>query len=115
MTIATWRWTIALTNDGHRFKNGEWRCADCRRTAFDLIENRWPCMSPTVEGGYLFVGGPLDGQWIEMPIAVKTWAVPIPAYYPAAVTDDGPEETEVVHYTLKKRDDKPILAYVFEG
>ena len=111
---STWRWTIALTNDGHRFKGGEWRCADCRRTAFDLIEHRWPCMSPTVDSGYLFVGGPLDGQWIHIPNAVKTWTVPIPEPTPRIVTDDGPGP-EVVHYVLKKRDDKPILAYVYEG
>jgi hypothetical protein len=111
-----WRWTIRLAKDGHRFKAGEWRCVDCRRKVFDLLENRQPCVSPNVDGEYLFLGGPLDGEWNRLALPQRYYNVTIPSPLDMhALDDDGGSALEEIMYVLKRKDGKPILAYVYEG
>lgn len=86
--MTEWKWSAILIGDGHRFKDGLWRCADCLRSVYDLLRDRPFCYSP-IHGKYLFINGPLDGQWVELDYPPPpTWTVPLtmapPVLYAAA-------------------------------
>lgn len=60
------RWADEFARLGHEPAAGIWRCSRCYRTTFDIVRESEICESPSIRHGYLFRGGPHDGQWIKV-------------------------------------------------
>lgn len=111
--VMTFRWTLRLAEDGHQFKGGDWRCSSCRRHAFDLLGDRRRCISPTADGEYVFVGGPLDGQWLPFPEEPpRFWEVVIPPIKDLRIV--VPDELETITYTLTRPKGGAGLVYLYD-
>ena len=119
-----WWWTTQLMADGHVFRGTEWRCADCRLRVFDLLIDRPPCQSPNSDDEFVFVDGPLDGEWRRASSIVLK--VPMPTGPPIAmdevtfdeVTDEVSGFTYVTYERsrlLVQRPRKLMFRYEFRG
>lgn len=117
-----WWWTKLLVDAGHRFTGGEWRCVDCRRRVYSLLARIDPCESPT-SAGFVFIGGPFEGEWISTE-GGPTWDATLPYPYPKLASVDDAPSTEVlfVRYRLEKHrvkrldgTEKVLRRYVFEA
>jgi hypothetical protein len=55
------------TDAGHEIVN--WRCKYCLRTLQEIFRGGRPemCQSPDQDNRFLFLGGPMHGEWIHVP------------------------------------------------
>jgi hypothetical protein len=110
----TWWWTSQLMADGHVFNSSEWRCSDCRIRVYELLLDRPRCESPNNDDEFVFVGGPLDGDWRRA--SSMTLEIPMPYGPPTALL--GSEERagyEIVTYERSRMKTKGMVRYEFRG
>ena len=106
-----WRWSTTLVRKGHRFEGAVWRCADCHRSVYDLLDNGLACLSPDPAGRCLFLGGPFHEEWrVE---TERTLIVPIPDV-PDTYHLDAEGQLECAVYE-RRRTKHGLIVYEFTG
>jgi hypothetical protein len=119
--VKTWWWSSQLMADGHVFNNAEWRCSDCRIRVVDLLLDRPRCESPNNDGEFVFVGGPLDGEWRRVSEVTMIFAMPSgpPIVVPDERDDDEPSDDQPgfvrVTYGRSRMSRKGMTRYEFQG